>query len=75
MQKKKLTKEEMIASKEKLQARKDRMKTLGYKWSPCKYCGQTIKHRGEKPTEICGQEDCQKKLMDDELKRRKEQQI
>ena len=73
MQKKKLTKEQMVENTKKLNERKERMKELGYKWSPCKYCGQTVKHRDENPPVTCGQEDCQRKFMDDDLQRRKEQ--
>jgi len=71
--KKNLTKEEQEESKRKLQERKDRAKTMGYKWSPCKYCGQTVKHRGDAPSQICGQEDCKKKMMKDEFERRRKE--
>ena len=83
-EKKKMTKEEQAEELEKLKARKERDAKLGYKYSPCKHCGEAVRWRfstGVKDTpentaiyepKHCGKEECAEKQMNENLQKKEQ---
>jgi hypothetical protein len=79
---KKLSKEEQMAETKALDDRKARDKALGYKYSPCSFCGKAVRWRlpvGMPDSEEaikkyepkhCGEDECGKMFAEQEMGKR-----
>jgi len=67
--KKKLTKEQQEEDVKALQERKERDAKMNYQYSPCGYCGNTVRWRKTKAQpeapKHCGKQDCRKKFLEE----------
>lgn len=70
--KRKLSKDEQDLEIQKLQERKQRDAAMGYKYSPCKFCGVAVRWRGKHEPTHCGSEECAKKFMEAQMQEKRE---